>query len=115
MNAYGSQLNLMFHIDDALLGHVKSNTVTECIKKLDRVHGLIELFTVTRLKHHTLLGKTIYFGIVDKSCVITQHNFIKKMCQNLPNELKVPHSNTPARKGLFKISPSAEILSKPKS
>ena len=67
----GSQLNLVLHTDDVLLGHVKTSAVAEHTKKLDLVHGSIDPLNVTRGKHIEFLGIAIDFGITEKVCMIT--------------------------------------------
>ena len=71
VSADGSQLTIMFNIDNVLLGHAKSSVVTECVKKLDGFCVLIDPLTVTRGKDHEYLGITIDVSISDKACVIT--------------------------------------------
>ena len=78
VNSHGSQLTLMLHAGDILLGHVESIMVAECTKNLDEVCGLIDLLNVTREKYHELLVMNLDFESIENSCVITHYGFIKK-------------------------------------
>ena len=107
----GEQLSLIFHIDDILLSHFSASVVTEHIKLLDGAYGTIDPLTMTRGKQHEYLGMTLDFESTKGACVISQYDFAKKMCSNLPKELKGPYRNTPALPDFFKINNDASIVS----
>lgn len=43
---------MIFHVDNLILAHIRSNAVTKRIKILDKVHGTKDLLVVTGEKTH---------------------------------------------------------------
>ena len=105
----------MFHIDDILLAHVNPAAVTEHAKKLDGACGLLDPLAVTRGKLCECLGMPLNFGAMHKACAIAQYDFIKKLCNSLPAELKGPCRKTPVPDNLFKVSKDAAFVRKEKA
>ena len=54
---------------------------------------------------------TLDFESIKGACAISQYDFIKKMNNNLPKELKGPYRNTLAPPDLFKVNNDAPIVS----
>ena len=108
----GSQLTLIFHIDDILASHKKAHIVAECIKLLDGAYGKADALAATRGKRHEHLGMTLDFGVVEGACAISQCDFVKKMHRNLPKELKGPYRRAPAPPDLLKVNENAPLATK---
>ena len=79
------------------------------------MHGRLDPLTVTRGKTHEYLGMTLNFEDIKGACIITQCDFIKKLHNSLPQELKGPYRKTPAPPDLFKVNKNAELVSKDKA
>ena len=105
----GSQFTVVFHVDDLMLSHKSPRVVTDIIKKLDMEYGKRDPLTVTRGPVHEYLGMTVDFRTKGE-CAFTQYDYVKKMLNTLPKDLKAPYRNTPAPEYLFKISEESEAL-----
>ena len=105
----GTQLTVLFHIDDLMISHKLPQVVTEQIKLLDEVYGKHDPLTVTRGKIHEYLGITIDFSL-KRGVAFSQFDFVKKFWSSLPEDLKGPYRNTPAPDYLFKIDKNAQLL-----
>ena len=103
------QLTVIFHIDDLMMAHLHSSVVTEHVKLLDEVYGSQDPLTVSRGKIHVRLGMTIYFSL-KVGASFYQYDFISKMWNEMPMELKGKHRRTPAHEDLFKVDLNSESL-----
>ena len=99
--AEGRQLTVLFHIDDLMMSYVSSKVVSKYIKLLEGEYGTKDPLTVTRGKRHEYLGITIDFGLA-LGVSFTQYDFIKKIMNELSDDMKGPYRNTPAPSDLFK-------------
>ena len=80
-----TQLTLLFHVDDLLLSHRKSQVVTNYIKMLDTACGKDDPLTVTRVKLHDHLGMTLDF-VAKGGAIFTQHDAMNYFWMSLPEE-----------------------------
>ena len=56
IDANHNKLATLFHMDDFMMGHTGSNTLTKHIKMLDNVHGTKDKLVVTRRKNMKIWG-----------------------------------------------------------
>ena len=80
-------VDLLLNIDDAMLAHVKPQTVTDCIKFLDKDHGGHNHLTMTRGKMHKCLMMNLDFRMKD-SDIFVQFDSIKKFYLSSPEDLR---------------------------
>ena len=59
----GSQLTIVFHVDDCKISHLKNQVVEDLLKQLSDRFGKETPLTVTRGKVHDYLGLTIDYSI----------------------------------------------------
>eukprot|EP00536_Pseudo-nitzschia_multiseries_P017800 jgi/Psemu1/52590/gm1.52590_g len=98
----GTQLTVIFLIDDGLITHVKPECVTELLKQLNSVYGKIDPLTITRGKTHEYLGMTIDFS-KDGKVTLPMYDYVKKLIDKLPADMK-GMKPTAAPEYLFKTS-----------
>ena len=60
----------MFYIDNMMLAHVIDNVVTENVKMLDIVCGLVDPLNETRVKHHECLRITLNFAAIKNDMIL---------------------------------------------
>ena len=103
------QMTIMFHIDDLLMSHMKPEIVTLYIKKLEQEYGKRDPLTITRGLVHEYLGMT--FDLRRKGEVaLSQYDYIKKMRNRLPEEMKKGYRSSPAPTDLFKQKENDPVL-----
>ena len=102
----GTQLTLMFRVDDVLMAHALSNVVTDHVKLLDEKYGRNDPLSVTRGKLHEYLWMTLDFRN-EGSAAFTQHDAIKKFWSSLPNNLRSKHESVLAPENSFKLDPNS--------
>ena len=103
------QMSIMFHIDDLLISHMKPETVTLYIKKLEQEYGKRDPLTITRGLVHEYLGMT--FDLRRKGEVaLSQYDYIKKMHNRLPEDMKKGYRSSPAPTDLFKQKDNDPVL-----
>ena len=107
------QLTVIFHTDNLMMAHLHSNIVTDHVKLLDESCGSQDPLTVTHVKIHEYLGMTIDFSL-KMGVSFHQYDFIKKIRNSMPIELKVKHRRTLAREDLFKVYLNLESLDRNK-
>ena len=107
------QMTIMFHIDDLLMSHRRADVVTKYIKLLEQQYGKRDPLTVTRGLIHEYLGMT--FDLRTKGEVaLSQYDYIKKMHNRLPDEMKGRYRSSPAPADLFKQKENDTELGKDK-
>ena len=82
MEVEGSQLTVVFHIDDLMISHKSASVVSQLIKKLNAEYGSRDPLTVTRGKLHEYLGMTIDFSIKGE-CAFSQYDYLKKLFDSI--------------------------------
>ena len=95
------QLSMLFHIDDILMSHKKSEIVTLFIRKLEAEYGKLEALKICRGLVHEYLGQTLDFT-VEGEVRLSQYDFIRKLWDTLPDSMKKGKRNTAAPPYLFK-------------
>ena len=85
-----------------MIANVNPMITTKYEKLLDSVYSNNNLLTVIRGKVCEYLIITIDF-ILKLKCALIQHDFIKKMHNDLSGDLKGVCRNTPAADFLFKV------------
>ena len=103
------QMTIMFHIDDLLISHMKPETVTLYIKKLEQEYGKRDPLTITRGLVHEYLGMTFDF-IRKGEVALSQYDYIKKMRNRLPEDMKKGYRSSPAPTDLFKQKDNDQVL-----
>ena len=78
-----SQLTSLFHIDDLMLSHGRSQVVTSCVKSLDAACSKNDTLTIAGGKFHEHLGVTLYFRSKGR-LIFTQCDVVKKFWMSLP-------------------------------
>ena len=67
---------------------------------------------MTRGKSHEHLGMTLDFITISNACPISQHDFIKKLCMNLPDNLKGPCRISLAPETFFNADPNTALINR---
>jgi hypothetical protein len=96
----GTQMTVIFHVDDGLISHKDPARVTEFLRKLQDIYGQTDPLTIRRGKVHEYLGMTIDFT-KDGEAMITMYDYIKKLIDKLPADM-IGEKATAAPEYLFK-------------
>jgi hypothetical protein len=98
----GTQMTVVFHVDDGLVSHINPTQVTNFLKQLEGVYGNTDPLTIRRGKHHDYLGMTIDLS-KDGEVMITMYDYVKKLIDKLPESMR-GEKPTAAPEYLFKTS-----------
>ena len=110
----GSQLSVMFHVDDLKISHRDPKVVDAFIDLIDDEYGKEAPLTVKRGKIHVYLGFTIDYS-VPKEVSLTMYDFLQKMLNEFPDSDSSFEYATPAAASLFTVNPNAEPLDEAKA
>lgn len=105
----GEQFTVIFHVDDLLMSHKSPTVVTEMINRLDKEYGSRDKLTITRGRIHEYLGMTVDFSVRGEVS-FTQYDYIRKLLDSVPDNMKVDYRKTPAPEYLFKLHEEAQRL-----
>ena len=109
----GSQLTVMFHVDDGIVSHKDPTVVTHLLRRLQEVHGKTDPMTIVRGRKHEHLGMSLDFshpGEVE----MTVFDHIKKLIDKLPDDM-IGEKWTAAPECLFRADGSeAKLLDEDK-
>ena len=94
----GSQLTVLWHVDDIKVSHTDKNVVTDFLEKLQKRFGKLK---VSRGKEHKYLGMDMKFRD-DGVLTICMEPLLREALDDFPEEIK-KGSNTPAGNNLFEI------------
>ena len=99
----GSQMTVVWHVDDMKVSHANPERVTEMINWVQECFAgdNIGKLKITRGKLHEFLGMTFNFNIKGE-VKITMNDFITNIVSTFPSS-KEQIYDTPAADGLFKI------------
>ena len=98
----GTQVTVVFHVDDSLISHIDPTVVTDTLQKLSEVYGKTDPLAIQHGKHHEYLGMTINFQ-PNGDVMILMYDYIKKVIDKLPEDI-IGHKPTSASKYLFKTN-----------
>ena len=104
----GSQMTVIFHVDDGIVSHVDPKQVTDFLKELSKIYGQTDPLTIRRGKIHDYLGMTIDFSI-DLQVMVTMYDYIMKLIAKLPKDM-IGERATAAPEYLFKTSDGGAVL-----
>jgi len=104
----GKQCTVAWYVDDNKISHVDDTVVTDIIEKIEAKFGKM---TMTRGKHHVLLGMDITFKHNDGTVTILMKEYLKEaIADSGMDASKV--APTPAKKDLFTVDNGSEQLDK---
>ena len=104
----GSQMTVIFHVDDGIVSHVDPKQVTDFLKELSKIYGQTDPLTIKRGKIHDYLGMTIDFS-TDLQVMVTMYDYIMKLIAKLPKDM-IGEKATAAPEYLFKTSDGGVVL-----
>ena len=96
----GSQLTIVWHIDDCKTSHIDEKVVTDMLNKLEKKIGKESSVTVTRGPMHDYLGMTIYYSVKGK-LKFYMFDYIEQILSEVDSRLMSGASVTPATTHLF--------------
>ena len=79
------------------------------MKRLDTVCGTQDLLAVTRGKKHEHIRVTMDFDVED-SVALAQHDYVKKLWNDVPTNMKKKHHNTPESEDTHKLDRDSPLL-----
>jgi hypothetical protein len=106
----GKQITIIFHIDDLMMSHKSPNIVTLYIRKLEKEYARRDPLTVMRGKLHEYLGMTVDFRVA-KQVTFSQYDYLKKLFNDLPEDMLGGLKHTAAPEYLFKTTDESCLLS----
>ena len=98
----GSQMTVVWHVDDLKVSHVDPNEVGKFIHQMEETFGKETPLSVSRGKKHEYLGMSLDFGHKGEVRINMQH-YIDMMLHDAPEEMDGT-SSTPAAAHLFKTN-----------
>ena len=104
----GSQMTVIFHVDDGIVSHIDPKQVTDFLKELSKIYGKTDPLTIKRGKIHDYLGMTIDFS-TDQQVMITMYDYIVKLIDKLLKDM-IGEKGTAAPEYLFKTSDGEAVL-----
>ena len=107
----GSQLTIVWHVDDCKISHVDEKVVTDMLNKLEQKFGKESAVTVTRGPVHDYLGMTIDYSEEGK-VKFYMFDYIEQILSEVDSKMMGGPSVTPAAKHLFTVNDSAVKLSR---
>ena len=93
----GSQMTVIWHVDDLNISHAYPEEFTELINYMDNIYGNMAL---QRRKQLNYIGMELDYRNEDKF-IVTMNSYIKKTLEEFPEEDWNPASS-PSRNHLFK-------------
>ena len=103
------QMTIIFHMDDLQMLHMKPEIVKLYIKKLEQEYRKRDPLTITCRLVHKYLG--MMFDLRRKGeAALLQCDYIKKMRNRLPKEMKKGYRFSPAPADLFKQKGNDSVL-----
>jgi hypothetical protein len=109
----GKQITIIFHIDDLMMSHKNPNIVTLYIRKLEKEYASRDPLTVMRGKLHEYLGMTVDFR-TKLQVTFTQYDYLKKLFNDLPEDMLGGLKHTAAPEYLFKTTDESCLLNESK-
>ena len=106
----GSQITIVFHVDDCKISHLKESVVEDLLEKLSNRFGREKPLSVTRGAIHDYLGLTIDYSVKGK-VKFYMFDYIEQILNEIDPTLMKGTSATPAATNLFKVSEGAIKLS----
>ena len=106
----GTQLTVVWHVDDLKISHLKQSAVDELLTELDLEFGGESGLTTNTGKIHDYLGMTIDYSMPG-NVMITMYDYLQDIIATLPEGLQSNRTfATPAGDHLFTIDDSGEKL-----
>ena len=102
MDLEGSQITVLFHVDDGFVSHKNPVCVTEFLRKLTAIYGNTDPLSITRGKIHHYLGMIIEF-VGNGKVMLTMYDYVKKIIDKLPSDI-IGEKVTAAPEYLFKTN-----------
>ena len=99
----GSQLTIVWHVDDCKISHKDASVVTDTLDKLGKKFGKETPISVTRGPIHDYLGMTIDYSVKGK-VKFYMFDYIEQVLSEVDSTLMVGSSKTPAGAQLFSVS-----------
>ena len=105
----GSQLTIVFHVDDCKISHLDKKVVDELLQQLSDRFGKETPLAITRGDVHDYLGMTIDYSIKGK-VKFYMYDYIEQVLAEAEPSMSNGPSITPAGSNLFKVNNDAEKL-----
>ena len=86
MDLEGSQITVLFHVDDGFVSHKNPVCVTEFLRKLSAIYGNTDPLSITRGKIHHYRRMTIEF-LGNGEVVLTMYDYVKKLIGKFPSDM----------------------------
>jgi Reverse transcriptase (RNA-dependent DNA polymerase) len=103
----GKQCTIAWYVDDMKISHVDPEVVTSIINTLE---NHFEKMTVTRGKEHVFLGMNIRYT-EERTAVVTMKQYLQEALDECGMDI-TRAAATPARKNLFEVDTTSELLKK---
>ena len=110
----GSQLTIVFHVDDCKISHLDKSVVDGLLRQLSDRFGKETPLAITRGDVHDYLGMTIDYSTKGK-VKFYMYDYIEQILGEAELSISNGPSITPAGSNLFKVNNNAEKLSKDKA
>jgi hypothetical protein len=105
----GTQMTVIWHVDDLKISHKNPEAVTKVIKYLDGIYPGVK---VKRGKHHEYLGMDFDFATKGQVAV-GMTDYMMRVIKEFPEDLGNATAPTPAQEFLFKVRPEDEAKKLP--
>ena len=105
---HGSQLTIMWHVDDLKISHVDKEVLEDLLKQLDGAFGKDGPLTIHRGKKHDYLGMWLDFSL-DGKVQVQIFNYIDNILGDLPEDM-CGMVTSPAADHLFTVSDTGKKL-----
>ena len=110
---HGSQMTVMWHVDDVKSSHKNSKVNDSFIEWLNKEYGQLGDVKSSRGAIHEYLGMTLDYAIKGE-VKVDMVDYVKKMVTEFPREdLQGPRVSSPASKNLFKVDKRSPKLNEP--
>ena len=107
----GSQLTIVWHVDDCKISHRDEEVVTDLLEKLEGRFGKETPIAITRGRIHDYLGMTIDYSIKSK-VKFYMFDYIEQILGEVDSDLMKGSGVTPAGKHLFQTHEDGAKLNK---
>ena len=112
---HGSQLTIMWHVDDVKSSHVNPKVNDSFIAWLQKEYGKLGEVKSSRGKKHDYLGMVLDYT-TDGQVRIDMSEYVEKMVTEFPNDaLQGPKVSNPASENLFKVDKRSPKLDRDKA
>ena len=106
----GSQLTVVFHLDDLKCSHIEKSAVDELLEQMSKRFGKETPLLITWGKIHDYLGMTIDYTVKGK-VKFYMYDYVEQILGEVNPRYMKGSGVTPAGSSLFKVNDGAEKLS----